>query len=249
MNQWRRGEREAREVAERSAREQRETVAGGDQREQPADVGAVVVQRGAEAVGAGDRRELVERRADRRRVDPAGVDEVLEPHRAAEARRRVGRGRRPLRGRRARQRVIARDRDRQRLLVELGDAQPGLREPQRVVDRRDAVDEAGVELSRATPRAIASREATRTVTVSAGATSAAAKPAASGVVPIRSASGGPAATRATSARAASRRSRIGSACSSRRAPASVGSTGRRVSKVAPRSASRTAMCCETADCV
>ena len=61
-----------------AAREQRQPVAGGDQRQQPGDVGAVVDQRGSEPFGARDRGELVERRADGRRVDPARVDEVLE---------------------------------------------------------------------------------------------------------------------------------------------------------------------------
>ena len=76
-------QRERRDAVQRPLGQQHEPVARGDERQQAADVGAVVGQRGAEALGARDRGELGQRRADRGRVDPARVDEVLEPHRAA----------------------------------------------------------------------------------------------------------------------------------------------------------------------
>ena len=117
-------------VAERAPGEQREAVAGGDEREQPGHVGAVVAQRRAEAVGARDRGQLVQRGAHDGRVDPARVDEVLEPDGPAE------------------QRMVGGDGDRERLLPDRGHEQPDLGQPQRVVDRGDAVDEALVELAR-----------------------------------------------------------------------------------------------------
>ena len=76
----------------------------------PADVEAVVARGGAEAVGAREHRHGGERRADRRRVDPARVGEVLEPQ-AARRRRADGRaGARRRAAPRARRRRAARSR-------------------------------------------------------------------------------------------------------------------------------------------
>ena len=199
----------------------------------PRDVLAVVAQRGAEAVGARDRGELLKRSGDLRRVDPAGVDEVRE------------------RGRAPDERMVGCDGDGERLLGERrprGAPVSGSRSgsPAAATPSTKPASSSPV----ATARTIASAAGHPDGDRECGATSIgreAQRPAASSRSAVAAA--GPATRRATSARAASSRSRIGSACSSSRSPAWVGATGRRVSSAAPRSASSTAICWETADCV
>ena len=216
-----------------AAREQREPVARGDQREQPGDVAAVVDQRRFEPSARAIAASSSSGAQTRRRVDPARVDEVLErrPSGPAAGGRPAPRPRAPPPRPRPRSARVSGRRS-----GSLTAATPSTKPDVELAGRDRARD--------LEPRARPARSP------SAPARPATPRaPQASGVVPIRSERGGPPATRATSARAASRRSRIGSACSSSRAPASVGATGRRVSSVAPRSASSTPMCWETADCV
>jgi hypothetical protein len=117
---------------------------------------------------------------------------------------------------------------------------------------------------RATPNATSARVPVRTLASRRGmrqrsSARAAASPGtapvsvaaapASGVQPTMRVVAGVLVIRVTSARAASRRSRMGPACSRSRLPASVGSTGRRLSSCVFRSFSRAAICCDTAACV
>src|SRR3954453_13094065 len=129
MDQARLDHREARNPGEYTLREQGEAVPRGDQGEQAGHVRAFIRQRGPEAFSAGEHGEFGERSTDSWGIDPAGIDQYFHLYSMAA------------------ERVIEGCGDDQRLLREGGHARPGLGQSQRVARRRDAIDDARVELA------------------------------------------------------------------------------------------------------